>query len=155
MRSYGRVAFVLVLVLTAAFALASAQRNSASAATPSSGTLGPTGPPVTWDGFIAAGAASASEATCVEGVNCDTFVLNVSGLPGDWTGKIVDVRISWLNPANDFDLYIHKGTNAGPVVADSGSGAPDTDEEATFDPSADGTGVYSVHLVQFCVAGEA
>jgi len=59
-----------------------------------------------------------------------------------------------LIPTNDFDLYIHKGTNAGPIVADSGSGAPDTDEEATFDPSVEGTGIYSVHVVYFSVAGE-
>src|SRR5439155_4924717 len=98
MRSYGRFVFVFVFALAATFALTSAQRNSARAATPSSGTLGPTGTSVTWDGFIAAAAASASEGTCVEGVNCDTFVLNVSGLPADWTGKVVDVRISWLNP---------------------------------------------------------
>ncbi|HEV8685961.1 MAG TPA: DUF11 domain-containing protein [Gaiellaceae bacterium] len=154
MRSYGRFVFVLVLALAATVALTSAQRNSARAATPSSGTLGPTGPSVTWDGFIAAAAASASEGTCVEGVTCDTFVLNVSGLATDWTGKVVDVRISWVNPANDFDLFIHKGSNSGPIVADSAGGAPDTDEEATFSPAADGTGAYSVHVVYFSVAAD-
>ena len=149
----GRVVFaVLVLGIGAALFLGSAQRG-AIAASPPSGTVTPTGS-VSWNGTPLAG-ASAGESSCVEGVNCDTFALNVSGTPGDWTGKVVDVRIAWLNPANDFDLYIHKGTNAGPVVADSGSGAPDTDEEATFDPSADGTGLYSVHVVYFSVAGEA
>jgi uncharacterized repeat protein (TIGR01451 family) len=144
---------LVVLALGLSFFVGSAHR-SADAATPSSGTVGPTGPGVTWDGFTAAAAASASEGTCVEGVTCDTFALNVSGLPSDWTGKVVDVKISWLNPANDFDLFIHKGSNSGPIVADSAGGAPDTDEEATFTPAVDGTGAYSVHVVYFTVAAD-
>src|SRR5205823_3812791 len=118
-----------------------------------SGTVNTTGPGVAWDG-TALGGSSAGESTCVEGVNCDTYTLTVSGAAADWAGKVVDVRISWLVPTNDFDLYVHKGSNAGPIVADSTSGAPDTDEEATFDPSVDGTGVYTVHVVYFSVVGE-
>jgi len=148
-----RVLFaVLVFGIGAALFVGSAQRG-AIAANPPAGTVDPTGPGVAWDG-TAAGGASAGESTCVEGANCDTYTLTVSGLPTNWAGKVVDVRISWLIPTNDFDLYIHKGSNAGPVVADSGSGAPDTDEEATFDPSVEGTGTYTVHVVYFSVAGE-
>jgi uncharacterized repeat protein (TIGR01451 family) len=150
--SFQRVSIVLVLALGAALLLGSAQRG-AIAANPPSGTVNPMGPGVAWDG-TAAGGASAGESSCIEGVNCDTYLLNVSGVAADWTGKVVDVRISWLIPANDFDLYIHKGSNAGPIVADSGSGAPDTDEEAMFDPSVEGTGPYTVHVVYFSVAGE-
>jgi uncharacterized repeat protein (TIGR01451 family) len=152
LRSFQRLVIVLVLALGAALLLGSAQRG-AVAANPPSGTVDPGGAAIAWDG-TAVGGSSAGESACVEGVNCDTFTLTVSGLPTDWAGKVVDVRISWLVPANDFDLYIHKGSNAGPVVADSGSGAPDNDEEATFDPSAQGTGLYTVHVVYFSVAGE-
>ncbi len=151
-RSFQRVSIVVVLALGAALLLGSAQRG-AVAANPQSGTVNPTGSGVAWDG-TAVGGSSAGESSCVESVNCDTYLLNVSGAPTDWTGKVVDVRISWLIPANDFDLYIHKGSNDGPIVADSGSGAPDTDEEATFDPSVEGTGPYTVHVVYFSVAGE-
>ncbi len=147
-----RLLLLLAIALAGAFLLPSAQRG-ADAANPQAGTVDKTGPGVAWDG-TALGGSSAGESTCVEGVNCDTYTLTVSGTAGDWAGKVVDVRISWLVPANDFDLYIHKGSNAGPIVADSGSGAPDTDEEATFDPSAEGTGVYTVHVVYFSVAGE-
>ena len=149
-RSFQRVSIVVVLALGAALLLGSAERG-AVAANPPSGTVNPTGPGVAWDG-TAVGGSSAGESSCVEGVNCDTYLLNVSGAPADWTGKVVDVRISWLNPANDFDLFIHKGSNSGPIVADSAGGAPDTDEEATFSPAADGTGAYSVHVVYFSVA---
>lgn len=118
------------------------------ASNPGAGTIGPAGPTQSWDG-TAIGGASAGEDTCEEGVNCDTYTLNV--LPGDWTGKLIAIRISWTNPANDYDLYVHKDSNAGPVVGDSGDGAPDTDEETTIDPNATGTGVYTVHVVYFSV----
>jgi uncharacterized repeat protein (TIGR01451 family) len=151
-KALARLSCLLALALASALFVASAQQG-AEAANPPAGTVGPTGPGVAWDG-TAVGGASAGESSCVEGVNCDTYTLTVSGTPADWSGKVVDVRISWLIPTNDFDLYVHKGSNAGPIVADSGSGAPDTDEEATFDPSAEGTGVYTVHVVYFSVAGE-
>src|SRR5207244_12839872 len=112
-------------------------RQGAPAANPSAGTVGATGPGVAWDG-TAVGGSSAGESTCVEGVNCDTYTLTVAGTTADWTGKVVDVRISWLVPANDFDLYIHKGSNAGPNAADSGGGAPDHDGEHTSHQPADG-----------------
>src|SRR5256884_7166045 len=121
------------------------------AATPQAGTIGPNDPPVAWQGPLTGG-ASASEATCVEGLNCDTFTLTVGGAAADWAGKIVSVRIAWVVPANDYDLYIHQGSNSGPTVGSSGGGAPDTDEQAVIDPSASGTGVYTVHVVFFTVA---
>jgi hypothetical protein len=55
------------------------------------------------------------------------------------------------NPVNDYDLYIHKGSNSGPEVGRSAGGAPDIDESAAIDPSATGTGVYTVHVVYFSV----
>ncbi|TMK94334.1 MAG: DUF11 domain-containing protein, partial [Actinobacteria bacterium] len=130
----------------------SAQRG-AEAASPPAGTLGPAGPSVAWDG-TALGGSAAGESSCIDGVNCDTYTLTVSGAAADWAGKVVDVRISWLVPTNDFDLYVHKGSNAGPIVAHSAGGAPGTSEEATFDPSVEGTGTFTVHVVYFSVAGE-
>jgi len=51
-------------------------------------------------------------------------------------------------PVTDYDLYIHKDSNTGPVVATSGRGAtsptePLTYEDTTIDPSITGTGVYT------------
>src|SRR5438128_6822524 len=101
---------------------------ASQAAVPSSGTIGPNDTtPLAWDGPVTGG-ASADESTCVEGVNCDTFTLTVSGTAADWAGKLVAVRISWTIPANDYDLYIHQGSNSGPTVGSSAGGAPDTDE---------------------------
>jgi hypothetical protein len=77
------------------------------AAAPSAGTLAPAGGTQTWTGS-ALGGSSANEATCVEGVSCDTYTLTVSGSPTDWTGKVIAVKIAWTVPAHDYDLYIHK-----------------------------------------------
>lgn len=122
------------------------------AATPSSGTLGLTSPPVEWDGFALI-AASPNESTCVEGVNCDTFTLKLTA--GDYTGKRVRFRVTWLNQFNDYDVFVHAGSNAGPVVQSAGDGAPETVEENTFDiDTAVVAGVndtYTVRTVYFSV----
>jgi len=105
------------------------------------------------------GGAGANETTCVEGANCDTFKLTLSGTEEDWAGKVVNVHISWTNPADDYDLYIHKAENCpatgacdGPIVSQDGNGAPSTEENGSIDPSSTGTGTYLVRLVFFSVA---
>jgi len=125
---------------------------SALASTPTSGSIGPAGPSVTWNG-TAAGTGAANETVCVEGVNCDTFTLNVA--PGDYTGKAISIKIAWTLSTNDYDLYVHKDSNAGPVVGNSGDGAPQTSEATAIDPSATGTGVYTVHVVYFATVSAA
>jgi len=118
------------------------------AANPSSNMITPSSARVTWDG-TAAGGAYNGESTCVEGVNCDTFTLTVTGTPADWAGKKINIAISWVVLANDYDLYIHKGSNSGPVVSSATHGAPGTVEEGKIDPSIDGTGVFTVHVGYF------
>ncbi len=48
-------------------------------ATPGTGTLNPTGPSVPWTGAPGTIAGSLDESTCIEGQNCDTFVITLSG----------------------------------------------------------------------------
>ena len=121
--------------------------SSLYAASPASGTLGPTGAEVKWVGTAPGGAAE-SEGTCVDGVNCDVFTLTLSGTPADWTGKVARVNLSWLLLANDYDMYIHKDTVDGPIVADSASGTTNK-ESADIDPALAGTGTFVVHVVYF------
>jgi hypothetical protein len=128
---------------------------STRAASPATGTISPAGSPLSWNG-TAVGGSSAGEDTCTEGVNCDTFRLTVA--PGDWTGKVIAIKITWTNPANDYDLYVHQGGSCpssgpctGPVVGQSGDGAPDTDEATAIDPSSTGTGDYYIRAVYFSV----
>ena len=147
------------LVLTMIFA--QPRTMTADAASPTSVTLSPTATaPVNWAGTaIGGGALNAppvigSETLCREGLTCDTFTLNVGGTQAAWAGKRVRVKMEWNLPVTDYDLYIHKGSNSGPLVATSGNGitalgGPLTTEETTIDPSASGTGVYTIHAVYY------
>jgi hypothetical protein len=120
-------------------------------ATPSSGTLGPTGPTVNWAG-TATGGSSVDESTCVEGVNCDTFTLTLSGTPTNWTGLKARIVISCADPsgASDYDVYVHKGDNTGLVVGTSAHGGtpPEVVDLDPSDPTI-ATGQFSVHVVYF------
>ena len=153
------VAAGATLILTTIFV--ASQMLTAGAASPVSTTLGPmTTAHITWTGTaIGGGALNAapvigSETLCREGLTCDTFTLRVVGTAADWAGKVVRVKIEWNLPVTDYDLYIHKGSNSGPLVASSGNGitspaGPLTTEETTIDPSASGTGIYTVRAVYY------
>jgi hypothetical protein len=124
------------------------------AADPPAGTITPsTATAVTWNGTaLGVPPAAGGEADCEEGANCDTFKLTLSGTPASWVGKQVKVSIQWLVNSNDYDLYIHKGSPDGPVVASSGDAAT-TIEEAVLNPASSsiGTGVFYVRAVYFAV----
>jgi hypothetical protein len=131
------------------------------ASNPSAGTINATATtPLTWTGTATGGGALnaplliGSEDLCQEGLTCDTFTLTVGGTAADWAGKLIHIKIEWLLPVTDYDLYIHKDSNSGPVVASSGRGAtsptePLTLEDTTIDPSVSGTGVYTIRAVYY------
>jgi hypothetical protein len=99
------------------------------AASPSGGTITPSGPTLTWNGTAPGVPPTAGgESSCTEGVNCDSYALTISNTPSDWTGKQVHVQINWTLPATDYDMYVHKGTLNGPVVASSGAGGTTQDK---------------------------
>jgi len=125
-------------------------------AAPSSGTLDPGGPTMNWAG-TALGGGSTDESTCVEGVNCDTYTLTLSGTPTNWTGLKARIVISCADPSglSDYDLYVHKGDNSGPIVPGGVSAHGGTPPEVVdLDPSDPdvGTGQFSVHVVYFSSA---
>jgi len=122
--------------------------TSSYASNPQGATLTPSGTPLTYAG-TALGTGCADESTAIEGVNADTYVLTVSGKPSDWKGRLIKFSIDWSIAANDYDLYVHSGSNAGPVVSSSTGGAPETDETCYIDPSVTGTGTYTVHAIYF------
>ncbi|MEY2528433.1 MAG: hypothetical protein QOJ05_523, partial [Verrucomicrobiota bacterium] len=125
----------------------------AFAADPPAGTIGPAGPDLTWTGTGSGiPPTGGGEASCDEGTNCDSFKLTVTGTPADWAAanKVIHVQINWSSPSTDYDMYVHKGTLEGPVVASSGSGGS-TQEQLDLDPrrSSIGTGDFVVHVVYF------
>ena len=141
--------FSLLLTFSALAALLTPPPK-AQASNPGSGTLAPTAAaPVAWSG-TALGGTTEQGIPCTYGQNCDTFTLTLSGSPADWTGKVARVRISWLAPATDYDMYIYKGGLDGPVAAQSESSITSTVEEvAEIDPSEDGTGTFVVQVKYF------
>src|SRR5438093_10343285 len=142
--------FFVTGIFLIAFGLFTARLDSA---TPASGTLIPGGPQLNWVG-TAVGGGSLDESTCVEGVNCDTFVVTLSGTPTNWSGLKARIVISCADPSglSDYDLYVHKGDNSGPLVPGGVSAHGGTPPEIVdLDPSNPdvGTGQFSVHVVYF------
>lgn len=147
----GWALFVLFIVITLACGL---PMYTVDASSPTSGALAPTAiNPVTWTG-TAAGSTTNGESSCVEGVNCDTFTLTISGNKSDWTGKTAHVEINWTTVAEDYDMYVHQGTLSGPVVASSANGTT-ASEAVDLDPATIGTGDYVVHVLYFAAVGPA
>ena len=145
----GALFFVIGVFLIAFAFFATGLRS----ATPSSGTLNPGGPALNWTG-TAVGGGSLDESTCVEGINCDTFLVTLSGTPTNWTGLKARIVISCADPSglSDYDLYVHKGDNTGPIVPGGESAHGGTPPEIVdLDPSNPdvGTGQFSVHVVYF------
>jgi PKD repeat protein len=140
--------FILGLLLCSAAAFLAVL---SFAANPTSGTISPSGPvgPFTgnWVGTAPGGAAD-GPGTCIEGINCDTFALTISGNPADWAGKQVRVNINWLVPATDYDLYVYHGPVDATPDKSSGQGAT-TFETVVIDPSTEGTGLWTVQVVYF------
>jgi hypothetical protein len=156
-RAGANVSLILfaITALAAALLVSVAPFTRARAATASSGALDPrglTGLSKVWSGAALTNVNPlTAESACQEGVNCDTFKLTLTGTPADWSGRLAHVRISWTSPSFDYALSIHKGTNAGPVVASSDNpiNSPRNWEETNIDPSTMGTGDFSVHVIYF------
>lgn len=141
-----RLIFVALSILLSAWPL--------EAANPPSATLGPArGDSIQWVGTAPGGVSPGPQlgdhdSFCVEGVNCETFVLTLSGQPADWVGLAARVLLRWGTVASDYDVYIHKGSPTGPIAGDSASG-PSNFEQEDLDPAEDGTGAFYVHVVYF------
>jgi len=110
------VAISLLLILGA---------RAAPAATPGSGTLSGSNPSVTWTGSIFG--AGSNENTCIDGVSCDSFEVVLAA--GDYTGKQINVTITWTVPAYDYDLFVHVGSLRGPELPASAGPPPATSEQ--------------------------
>ena len=131
----------------------------ADASSPDHGSIAVTGPVApftgTWVGTGTGTPPSATESTCIEGTNCDSFKLTIAGTPNDWisTSKQVHVEITWTSNSTDYDMYVHKGALDGPLVATSGAGGT-TIEKVDLNPrrSNVGTGDFYVHVVYFAAS---
>jgi hypothetical protein len=114
---------------------------------PASGTVNATGTQTaTWVGTTVSPGGVIMESECVDGVNCETFTLTVAGTPADWAGKKVQVLLTWVSGANEYDIYIHKGSNTGTLITSAINGPGQSFQIAYIDPAISGTGVFTVHV---------
>jgi hypothetical protein len=149
LRKHTRYVSAATLIGSAVILLSFIFVDHSRSANPTAGTLSPGGANVAWAGTAIGGSSEEGEDTCIDGLNCDTFLLTLSGTPADWVGQKALVTISWANANDDFDVYIHKGnTNTGPLVGSSAAGGagPETVEIDPNTPNI-GTGVFSVHVI--------
>src|SRR6059058_3325650 len=144
-----------------AVALFALTLRPAFAATPNSGTLQPsTTSTASWDGFPgpaymndALTLSNTADSACTDGTNCDTYTLKLA--PGDYTGLRVKFAVSWTLPTDDYDVYIHAGSNSGAVASKSTGSPPVTLESNVWDINGTVTAgvndTYTVHVVYFTV----
>jgi hypothetical protein len=148
----------VLAAVTIAVALVTVGVGSVSGATPSSGTVSPASPTVTWQGHQYAAAANTAGATgdvepCVPAALdpsdtlCDHFKITVGVDSSFWntTDGGLNVTITWPSSDNDFDLYIYDA--AGNLVDSSTQGG--TTYEQVFVPLA--AGAYEVDVAPFTV----
>lgn len=107
---------------------------------------------VAWVGTGTGPAAPNGEADCANPppgtIVCDQYTLT---LAGDFTNKRARVQINWASPTTDYDMYIHKDSLQGAIVATSASGTS-TFEQADIDVSSNGLGTYVVNVVYFAAS---
>jgi hypothetical protein len=166
------IALLCVAPLTHSYA-ATAKRNFRTSVTPKANVVAPslpnTGPTPasgsvnatntqtsSWDGtIISPGGNQNTDTTCMDNsslLGCETFTLTVIGTQADWAGKKVQVLLTWTSIANEYDIWIHKGSNAGPVVTSAFQGPGLTNQVAYIDASnlpttgVNPTTVFTVHV---------
>src|ERR1700730_12868517 len=125
--------------------------------TPASGSVNASGTQTSsWDGTtISPGGNQNTDTTCMDNspvFGCETFTLTVIGTQADWAGKKIQVLLTWTNIANEYDIHIHKGSNAGPLLTSAFQGPGLTNQVAYIDPSnlptsgVNPTTVFTVHV---------
>lgn len=147
-----RLILVVLLVMTASATLA--------ATVPSSGTVTPASPSLTFSG----GPFAASNPTdplgntppvCAADVTCGQFALTVSLPSTDFNSYKARVTVGWTNsgtttqgsPSSDYDVYIYSPDLTGSQSSKAASA--DNPEVATFDVS---NAVYTIYVVPYDVS---
>ncbi|HYZ18290.1 MAG TPA: post-COAP-1 domain-containing protein [Gaiellaceae bacterium] len=151
MRLFARVPGFLVLA-----ALALIGPATIPAATPASGTIGPTpGSSVNWTGGPYAGSTALPDEcpplSDPANVRCDHFYLTVNVPASHWDANHggADIQITWASSADDYDLYVYD--NAGNLVGQSASGGT-TSERFLLQSANAAQSPYEVRVVPFLVA---
>ena len=134
-----------------------AAAGGAIAAVPSSGTLSPGTPLLTYTAGPFTGANPSNnvndepDCSLVPGT-CDDYMLTIDVPPNYFTlnpNQVVTIRISWPNSTNDFDVYVQNPNTGLSVTTSSTSSNP---EIALLDPVA---GVFRIRTLVFAAVNES
>jgi hypothetical protein len=144
----------LIPLSSAALLIGALVSGTASAANPGSGTITPTSG-TSWDGetytrLVPDQNACPSKSADRTNAVCDHFILTVT-VPANYYATRsggAEVKISWADTEDDFDLFIYKGNT---LVASSAQGNTNT-EMATIDRAS---GDYEVRVSPFLVTNSA
>lgn len=151
-RSRSRIVRMSLLPAALAAALLASLTQVAGAANPDSGTIKPAALTKSWDGKNYVAAATVDPAACPSKTAdpndevCDHYTLNVGVTSAYWDNHTggAEVKISWPDAGDDFDLYVYKN---GDLVASSAQG--NTTSEQLLINEAFGT--YEVEVLPFLV----
>src|SRR5438874_1362159 len=131
----------------------------AIAATPSSGTLSPGTPVLTFTGGPFTGSNPTGFAgdlpNCSVPNTCDTYTLNID-IPAGYSAlhpnDVIAVKVQWPDAGvNDIDVYI---LNAATDTQEQAPAATSSDPEVTAWGVVDGSVTYRVRIVAFQAANE-
>jgi hypothetical protein len=126
--------------------------STASASSPSAGSVSDTATSVSWTGgpFVAPNVTgNALDAPdCTAPQSCDDFTLHVSTPAGYDQAHSLKIDVSWPTTAADFDVYVLDA--AGNTVGTAASNADP--EEVVLPPT---TGTYTVRVVPFLPLGQS
>jgi len=144
----------LIPLSAAALLIGALVSGTASAANPGSGTITPA-VSTAWNGetytrLVPDQNACPSKTADPTNAVCDHFILTVN-VPANYYATRsggAEVKISWPDTADDFDLFIYKGNT---LVASSAQGNTNT-EMATIDRAS---GTYEVRVSPFLVTNSA
>lgn len=149
----GALLFTLAILLLCSVAFIRPRAQLPTGGDAGQGSISPGGQSLNWNQVTPVttpGGNVNTEAACVEGVNCEHYVVTITGTQADWAAAAqkVHVGLKWSDGANEYDLYIHQGADgSGAVVASSINGPGVTAQAADIDIAAHGTGQYYVHVV--------
>ena len=122
----------------------------AAAASPTSGTLSPANPSLSYTGgpYFIPNPTPQVQAVCVPAtLTCDEFALTVQADTAFAAANNVQIKVQWPDPTADYDLYVVDAN--GNVVTSSPTGA---DPEVAVMPTVPGS--YRVQLVTFLPLGQ-
>jgi hypothetical protein len=97
-----------------------------------------TGTNLSFTGTTISPGGNIQESTCIDsgpGQSCEVYTLQINGTVAQWSGKKVQVLLTWAQATDEYDIYIHQGNSVnGPLVTSAIEGPAQTNKAVEFRP---------------------